>query len=131
MYANMAGQLGSAMPPLTAFLAYMVAKNTDAPEMEEADAVMRKILISAGVPLEPKDGDDPPAQPQPNPKDIASAEKDKAAAGKIQAETEGLQIDNMMRATEVGIAFGQMGIQPQGADTGIARPIGTGMPEGF
>ena len=136
MYANMAGQLGSAMPPLTAFLAYMVAKNTDAPEMEEADAVMRKILMNAGVPLEPKDGDQPPPQPQPNPKDIASAEKDKAQAAKYQADTEAQQLANMENAARIGMQFGELGFEPMPMDPpqqqgGFGMPPGGPMPGSF
>jgi hypothetical protein len=75
--------------------------------------------------LEPGEGDQPPQQQQPNPKDVAAAEKDKAMAGKYQAETEALQIQSMGAATEMGIAFGDMGVNPMAAQA----PAPGGNPE--
>lgn len=104
MYANMAGQVGAAMPELTALLAYLVVKNTDSPDAEEVDNIIRRTLVNKGL-IEPKEGDQPPPQQQPNPKDMASAKK-------MEAETEGIQIDNFAKAGQIGLEMGQMGMAP-------------------
>lgn len=96
-YADMAGQIGNAFPPLAAILAYQVVKNTDLPGSEEVDKAMRKLLVAQGL-LEPEEGEEPPPPPQQPPPDprmeaqvkklLADAEKSAASAAKTQAEAQ-------------------------------------------
>lgn len=108
MFAAMVGQVGGAMPELSALLAYMAVKNTDTQD-DEFQAASRKLMVSRGL-LEPKEGEKPKEQPQPNPKDIASAEKDMATVGKTKAETESIELANMETATRMGVQMGEAGI---------------------
>ena len=110
--------------PMGMLAQYLLISNLDVPGMDEFKKAARKALVGMGL-LEPGEGDQPPAPPPPNPKDIASAEKDKAMAGKYQAETEAIQIQNMGAATEMGMAFGEMGVNPMAAQA----PAPGGNPE--
>lgn len=66
----------------------------DVPGLEPYTKAMRRMLIAQGVPLEPEDGEQPPAPPQPNPAEVAKAEKDKAQAAKYGAEAVGQELEN-------------------------------------
>lgn len=87
-------QLAQSQGPMAMLAQYGVLKNMDTPGMEDVREGMRKILVMQGL-LEPSEGDQPPAPPQPDPKDVAAAEKDAAQAAKYGAEAEGQQIQNM------------------------------------
>lgn len=122
--ADAAQALVGAPGPMGMLAQYLLISNLDVPGMDEFKQAARKSLVGMGL-LAPGEGDQPPQPPPPNPKDVASAEKDKATAGKIQAETEGLQIENMAKATEIGMAFGQMGLPPMAEQA----PAPGGLPE--
>jgi hypothetical protein len=94
---QMLGQMGPGLPPnIAAILAYSVINNTDLPGFQDATEAFRKMLVAQGA-LEPKDGEQP-AQPQtPNPKDMASAEKDAAQARNYNAEADGKELENAAR----------------------------------
>jgi hypothetical protein len=140
-YANMAGQIGSAFPPLAAILAYQVVKNTDLPGSEEVDKAMRKLLVAQGL-LDPEEGEEPPPPPQQPPPDprmdaqvkklLADAEKSAASAAKTQAEAQAVvpqaqadiektiaeavaqQIQNMMQGGQLAMLVQQQ-MQQQAA----------------
>lgn len=77
-------QMSQTQGPMGAIAMYMFLKNIDLPQGEEALKAMRKILVGQGL-LQPEEGDEPPQQQQPNPKDIADAEKAQADAINAQA----------------------------------------------
>lgn len=90
-FTNLAGQIGSSMPQLGPLLAYGVIKNQDLPFMEEVDAAMRKMLVAQGL-LPPKEGEEPPPPPQPNPMQVAQVEKAQADAAYSQARASEAQV---------------------------------------
>lgn len=129
---QMLGQMGPGLPPnISAILAYSVINNTDLPGFQDATEAFRKMLVAQGA-LEPKEGEQP-AQPQaPNPKDMASAEKDAAQARNYNAEADGKELENATRMQLMSIpppaAFAPQPNQPpqggffmpqQGAPTGF------------
>lgn len=149
-YANMAGQIGNAFPPLAAILAYQVVKNTDLPGSEEVDKAMRKLLVAQGL-LEPDEGEEPPPQqPPPDPrmeaqvkKLLADAEESAANAAKTHAEAQAVvpqaqadiektiaeavaqQIQNMMQGGQLAMLVQQQ-MQQQAAPPPEQMPPGPG-----
>lgn len=93
MMSQLLGQIGPAFPPIAPLLASYIVKSLDGPGAEELGEQMRKMLVSQGM-MPPEEGDEPPAPQQPNPKDVAATQKDEATVGKLQAETESINIDN-------------------------------------
>lgn len=94
------GQVLAAQPgPIGMIGQFMMLKSIDAPGMDEAIKAARRVLVGQGL-LEPdqKAGEQPPAPPPPNPKDVADAEKSKADAAKIKAQTDGIELDNAGKA---------------------------------
>ncbi len=92
-FAQLAGQIGSSFPAIGPLLAYQVVQNLDLPGSEEVATALRKQLVAQGL-MEPKEGEQPPAPPQPDPrlmatvqKILADAERAKADADKTRAET--------------------------------------------
>lgn len=90
-------QLAQSQGPMAMLAQYGVLKNMDTPGMEEVREAMRKMLVMQGL-LPPSDEDQPPPPPEPNPKDVADAEKSAAQAAKYGAEAEGQQLENMAAA---------------------------------
>ena len=93
-FSQLAGQIGPAFPMIAPLLAYMVVRNLDVPGSEELDDALRKALVQQGL-LPPKEGDQPPQAPPPDPrmeaqvrKLLADADKSAATAAKTRAETE-------------------------------------------
>lgn len=84
--------------PMGSVFAYGILKYMDVPGISEFEDIARKILISQGLPIEGKEGDQPPSQPQPSPDALAKAEKDAAQAAKYSAEAEGQQLENQQTA---------------------------------
>lgn len=91
-FTQLAGQIGPAFPAIAPLMAYMVVKNLDLPGAEELDEALRKALVGQGL-LPPKEGEEPPQAPPPDPrleaqvkKLIADAEKAAAGAEKTRAE---------------------------------------------
>ncbi len=111
-FSALAGQLGSSFPPLAAIMSYQAVKNLDLPGSEETDKALRSILVKQGL-LPPGDGDQPAAPPQPNPKDVASAEKDKAQAANYAAQAQGQELENQAAAFRMGRALAELGPPPQ------------------
>lgn len=100
-FTQMLGQMGSGLPPqIGALMAYMAVKNMDLPGVEELDAAFRKILVAQGV-VQPKDGEEPPAPAQPDPKLMADAQKIIAQAQLYGAQAEGQQLENMTVAQQL------------------------------
>lgn len=116
-FSQLAGQIGGSFPAIGPLLAYQVVKNLDLPGSEEVDTALRKALVSQGL-LPPKEGEEPPAAPPPDPRMEAQARKlladavyTEARAAKTQgeaqmipaelqkliAETVSLQLQNLMR----------------------------------
>ncbi|MGL5735460.1 MAG: hypothetical protein ACRCYS_11390, partial [Beijerinckiaceae bacterium] len=83
-------------------------KNTDTQD-DEFQAASRELMVGKGL-LKPKEGAPGKQPPPPNPKDVASAEKDAAHAKKLAAETEGVELANMEIATRMGVQMGESGI---------------------
>lgn len=125
MYANLIGQIGPAMPQIGMVLAYQVLKHSDLPGGDEADEVIRKILVSQKI-MEPKEGDSAPEPPQPNPKDVATAKKDDAQARKAGAEADAQELENAVAAVQIGVDAAMSGMplpmQPQPQAPG-AMPV--------
>lgn len=94
-FAQLAGQIGGAAPMIGPLLAYAVMKNQDLPGMDEIETALRKSLVGQGL-LPPKEGDEPPAPPPPNQKDMADA-KLKGA----QAERQGAEAERTRLQTEI------------------------------
>lgn len=94
MMTQLLGQIGPAFPPLAPIMAHYVIKSLDGPGAEEFSDVVRQMLVKQGL-LPPEDGDEPPAPPQPNPKDMADAEKAANQAKLYGAQAEHQQIENM------------------------------------
>jgi hypothetical protein len=90
---------------------YMMLKNLDVPGNGEYVAAARKFMVGQGL-LEPDENDKPKEPVPPNPKDVASAERDAAQAKKLAAETEGVELANIENATRIGAELGQAGIAP-------------------
>lgn len=93
-FTELAGQLGSSMPAIAPLLAYQVLHNVDLPGSEEVDTAFRKMLVGQGL-LPPKDGEEPPQQPAPDPrmeamvrKLLAEARGAEAKAAKTEAEAQ-------------------------------------------
>lgn len=90
----------------------------DAPGLEQTKKAARKILIGQGL-IEPGEGDEPPQPQQPDPAQVAAAEKDaaqaanyQAQAAKNQADAEGKQIDNTLQMASASMQAQQF-MQPQ------------------
>lgn len=98
-------QLAQSQGPMAMLAQYGVLKNMDTPGMEEVREAMRRMLVGQGL-LEPSEDDPPPPPPQPNPKDVADAERMAAQAAKYGAEAEGQGLDNQIRAAEFGFTMG-------------------------
>ncbi|MGL5734778.1 MAG: portal protein, partial [Beijerinckiaceae bacterium] len=91
--ADAAQALVGSPGPMGILAQYLLIQNLDVPGMDEFKKAARKMLVGMGL-LEAGEGDQPPQPPQPNPKDVAGAEKDAAQAAKYQAETDRIQFEN-------------------------------------
>ncbi|MFE6190005.1 portal protein, partial [Streptomyces sp. NPDC056465] len=81
-FTTLLGQMGLGLPPpIASLMAYSAIKNMDLPGMDDVDSAFRQFLVSGGV-LKPKDGEEAPEPQQPNPKDLADADKAAADADK-------------------------------------------------
>lgn len=93
-------QLAQGQGPMAMLAQYGMLKSMDTPGMDEPMEAMRRLLVMQGL-LQPEEGDQPPAPPQPNPKDVAGAEKDAAQAQLYRADAEGKQIENAANAAHL------------------------------
>jgi hypothetical protein len=91
--------------PVGMLAKYGFLKSLDAPGMEEMLKAVRKILVSQGL-LEPEEGDQPPAPPQPNPKDVADAAAKEASAALNISKAAGQDIQNQRDAFVLGAQMG-------------------------
>jgi chaperonin GroES len=96
--------------------------------------IMKRMLEAADV----EDVDEllPQGPPQPDPVVVARAQKDSAQAGKAEAETEGVKIDNLGKAHGLGMQIGAMNGTDTGGVSGMAgepgQPVGVqGDPAGM
>lgn len=127
-FTNMLGQMGNGLPPqIAALMAYTAVKNMDVPGVEDVDAAFRKMLVGQGM-LQPKDGEQPPAPPQPNPVEIAEgrlkvAQADKAGsdARKADAEAAQTELETTLMAQVAGY---------DAAINGAPPPVPMGAPPG-
>lgn len=88
-------QFVQAVPQAGAMVADLIAKNMDWPGSEQIAKRLKKMLPPD------IDEDQPAAPPPPDPKTMASAQKDMALAEKTAAETEGVQLDNEAKKLEL------------------------------
>lgn len=93
-FSQLAGQIGSSFPAIGPLLAFQVVKNLDLPGSEEVQTALHKALVAQGL-MPPKEGEQPPAPPPPDPrmeaqvkKIMADAERAAADADKTRAETQ-------------------------------------------
>lgn len=101
-------QLANDPTPIGMVAKYGFIKSLDAPGLEDVRDAARMVVVNAGL-IPPGEGEQPPAPPQPNPKDMAGAEKDAASARKYNAEAEGQEIDNQAAAFQLGVRMGALG----------------------
>lgn len=97
--ADAAQALVGAPGPMGMLAQYLLIQNLDVPGMDEFKKAARKALVGMGL-LEPGEGDQPPQPQPPNPKDVASAEKDAAQAGKYAAETQRIELETAYAASQ-------------------------------
>lgn len=90
---------------------YGFLKALDAPGMDDLLKGARKLLVKQGL-LEPAEGDQPPAPPQPNPKDVADAKAKEASAQLNVAKAEGQTLQNQADALALGVQMGMAGVPP-------------------
>lgn len=117
-------QLGQGQGPLAELAKYGMLKSMDTPGMDETLEAMRRQLVKADL-LPPGENDPPPPAPQPNPKDLAGAEKDAAQAAKYGAEAEGQQLRNQEAAMQFGYQQAMLGAPP-----GWGQPMEQQPPQG-
>lgn len=110
--------------PLAPVYAWAILDYMDTPGIDKFAEIARKMLIAQGFPVDPEEGDQPPAPPQPNPKDVADAQKAQADAAKAQAQTgliaqqtQAVSIENQERgmnlqAQQAGMQIG-MSLDPR------------------
>jgi hypothetical protein len=84
-FAQLAGQIGSSFPAIGPLLAYQVVSNLDLPGSEEVTTALRKQLVGQGL-MEPKEGEQPPAPPPPDPRIEAAAMKMHAEGARAAAD---------------------------------------------
>ncbi len=84
--AAMTQVAGNPNPQIAALGSYGLIKNMDEPGMDEVVKAIRTMLIAQQL-IEPGEGDKPPPQQGPNPKDLADAALKAAQAGKAEADT--------------------------------------------
>lgn len=120
-------QLAQGQGPQAILFQYGVLKNLDTPGLDEVRDAFRKQLVGMGM-LEPSEGDQPPQPPQPNPKDIAGAEKDAAQAANYAAQAQGKELDNQQKAFQLGMQMGQLGVVPPIPQQSYQEPAPGGFP---
>jgi hypothetical protein len=114
-------QLSNDPSPLGMVSKYGFIKSLDTPGLEDVQKAARKLLVGQGL-LDPEEGEQPPPPPQPNPEDIAGAEKDAAMAAKYGAEAQGQQIENAVNAALARMQFGPMLAPMQGPPPPMGPP---------
>lgn len=85
--ADTAQAIAQTPGPIGALGQFLLLKSLDVPGIDEYLGGIRKILVQQGI-LEPKEGDQPPTPPQPNPKDVADAKHRQAQAALAQAKAQ-------------------------------------------
>jgi hypothetical protein len=85
VFSQLAAQIGGAYPAIGPLLSYVILNNVDMPGAEEVSEALRNALVKQGL-LPPKEGDQPPAPPAPDPRVMAEVEEIMARAGKHQAD---------------------------------------------
>jgi hypothetical protein len=104
--ADAAQALASSPGPVGALAQYLLIKNLDVPGMDEFTDAVRTILVKQGL-LPPGPNDQPPAPPQPNPKDVADAQKNQALAQKYNAEAGRAVADTHQKQIETALMVPQ------------------------
>lgn len=133
-FTNMLGQMGNGLPPpIAGLMAYTAVKNMDVPGAEDVDAAFRKLLVGQGL-LQPKDGEQSPAPPQPDPLAMAdaklkAAQADKADSDAIKADAEAqqTQLETAVLAQRAGVAAGLAGLPPPIPASPPGPPMGAPM----
>lgn len=115
----------------------MVAKlgfleSLDSPGLDHLKKAARKLLVAHGL-LEPEEGEEPPPPPEPNPKDVADAEKSASQAALNAAKAEGQQIDNVVKLASFSppIPVGPAPMPNQPPPGGFFMPDQGAAPGGF
>jgi len=127
-------QLVQAGGPLQPLAFYLAIKNMDLPGVDDILEGARRLAVNSGL-LEPGEGDTPPQPPQPNPKDVADAEKSKAQAAKYGAEAQQTMLENQRMTEEQGVrhalaASVMQGIPRMPGQSMFAPPAAVGVPMG-
>lgn len=115
----------------------MVAKlgfleSLDTPGLDHLKKAARKLLVAQGL-LEPEEGEEPPPPPEPNPKDVADAEKSASQAALNAAKAEGQQIDNVVKLASFSppVPIGPAPMPNQPPPGGFFMPDQGAAPGGF
>lgn len=109
---NAMSELAKGQGPMAMLGALGVMEHLDVPGTDKYISTMRKMMIAQGVPLEPEEGEQPPAPPQPDPKALAGAEKDAAQAANYRATAEQTELETQLLAMQAGMQMGQVGMPP-------------------
>lgn len=137
-------QLAQGNGPDAMLARYGALKAMDTPGMEEVLDAYRSLLVKQGL-LPPGENDQPPEPPQPNPKDVADAEKGAAQAALYGAQAQGQQLENIGMEQQLHAQQMVMGMPPppqvqfapeqppqggffMGADPGMSAPAPAGQP---
>jgi hypothetical protein len=111
LLTNAMSQMGQAAPQFAPLFAYGIMANLDGPGLEEFQTAARKVVVQMGL-LPPKEGEQPPEPPQPNPKDVADAQNKQASAALSQAKAEGQQLQNVQLGAQLAHAHAMGGMPP-------------------
>lgn len=122
-------QLTNDTSPIGMVAKYGFIKSLDAPGLEDVRKAARKILVQQGL-LEPEEDEQPPAPPQPNPKDVTDAEKNAAMARNYTAQAEQTELENVGLATQLGMQAGMMGQPPPQPPGPMGPPMTEQPPQG-
>lgn len=109
-------QLAQSNGPDGMLARYGVLKAMDTPGMDEVREAYRSLLVQQRL-LPPGEDDQPPPPPQPNPSDVADAQKATAQAVLYGAQAEGQQLENVEMQQRLAAREVLLGMPPPQPDS--------------
>lgn len=113
-------QMAQAGGPLAELYRYGALKNMDVPGMDDVTEATRVFLVKNGI-LPPDQDDPPPPPPQPNPKDVADAQKAQAQALAYQAQAGKYQTEARKNVAETQRTEVETHVMAASAPTEVAK----------